>query len=219
MRYYFIAILLFLTFNLAAQEVIRGIVVDSATFAGLANVSIQVKNKQRGTTSDAKGNFSIYATRADTLVLSLLGYRRLEYPLFDYEPSMIRMSEQPTMLPSIIINDDRIFVNPYEGMFDEQNAKLRKKRIPFYYHRERKDKIKAANWREETVRVQTYVDLVINNPKTKADLIKEYGLTEKEYYDLLTQFNEKHYKVMYFLTQGELLSLLNKFFDANFPRK
>jgi hypothetical protein len=199
-----------------SQELIRGIIVDSATFSPLANVNIQIKNKQRGTTTDIKGNFSINATQLDTLVLTLVGYKRLEFPLLDYETSMIRMTEQPTILAPIIIHDSRFYENPYEGMFDEQNAKL-KKRIPFYYHKSRKDKIKAANWKEEVMRVQTYVDVIINDPETKNGLIKKYALTEKEYYDVLTQFNVKHHTVMYYLTKGELISLLNKFFEANVP--
>lgn len=193
-------------------------VVDSASFSPLPYVNVQIKNTNRGTTSDSKGNFSIPAAQLDTLVLTLVGYKRLEYSLFDYETSMIRMTEQPTLLKSITIYDSRIDVNPYEGMFDEQNARL-KKRIPFYYHKTRKDKIKAANWKDEVVRVQTYVNVVINDQETKNGLIKKHSLSEKEYYDLLTQFNERHYTVMYYLTAGELISLINKFFEANAPVK
>lgn len=218
MRYFLLGILLFTTVTSWAQDLIKGIVVDSATFSPLYSVSIQVKNKQRGTTSDSKGNFSINATELDTLIMTLVGYKRLEFPLLGYEPSVIRLAEQPTMLAPIIIHDSRLYENPYEGLFDDQNARL-KKRIPFYYHKSRKDKIKAANWREEASRVQTYVDVVINDPETKKGLSKKFNLTEKEYYDLLTAFNEKHYNVMYYLTKGELISLLNKFFEANAPIK
>ena len=203
-------------YSAQAQDLVRGIVVDSATFAALPNVNVQVKNQLRGTITDEKGNFSIRATELDTLVLSLVGYKRIEFALIGYEPGMIRMAEQPTLLAPIDIKDDRFYRNPYEGMFDEQNAKL-KKRIPFYYHKTRKDKIKAANWREESIRVQTYVDLVIHNPETKQGLMEQYALTEKEYYDILTKFNQTHYKVMYYLTPGELSSLLNQFFEAHAP--
>jgi hypothetical protein len=210
----FVLLLTALTSN--GQQLIKGIVVDSATFDALPNVNVQLKGKLKGTVTDSKGNFSVIATELDTLVLSIVGYKRLEFPLFGYEPGMIRMTEQPTMLTPITIKDNRIYVNRYEGMFDEQNARLKKK-IPFYYHKSRKDKIKAANWREEALRVQTYVDVVINNPETKQGLMKQYNLTEKEYYDVLTKFNEMHYEVMYFLTEAELTSLLNQFFEANVP--
>ncbi|MBT1706061.1 carboxypeptidase-like regulatory domain-containing protein [Chryseosolibacter indicus] len=217
MRYFLLGILLTVLSDICfGQDLVKGIVVDSATFGPLSSVSVQLKNKQRGTTTDNQGNFSIQGTELDTLVLTFVGYKRLELPLLGYEPSVIRLAEQPTILAPIIIHDSRLYQNPYEGLFNEQNARLKKK-IPFYYHKSRKDKIKAANWREEAARVQTYVDVVINDPETKKGLIQKYNLTEKEYYELLTAFNEKHYNVMYYLTKGELISLLNKFFEANVP--
>lgn len=198
------------------QQVVKGIVVDSATFAPLPYVSVQVKNKGVGTSTDIKGNFSVIASQTDTLILSLLGYERLEIPLFDYEASMIRMAERATLLKSITVTDDRMD-NPYEGLFDDQNRELNKrlkKRIPFYYNKGKKDKIKAGRWREQTLHVQTYLNLVVNNPATKADLMKKYSLTEQQYYTILTRFNEKYYNIMYFLTTAELASLLNRFFET-----
>jgi hypothetical protein len=214
MKKIFIGIILCISSLAQAQEIIRGIVVDSASFAPLPYVSILVKNQGRGTSSDAKGNFSILATRKDTLIFTLVGYERVEYPLFDWEPSMIRMAERRTLLKTITINDTRLDENPFEGLFDEQNAKL-KKSIPFYYSRARKDKIKAGRWREENVRVKTYVDVVINNPDTKDGFMKKYSLSEDEYYAILTRFNEKYYNVMYYLTASELISQLNRFFESN----
>jgi hypothetical protein len=217
MRYITLVFVLIATVSYG-QTIIRGMVVDSASFHALPYVNVHVKGTLRGTTTDVKGSFSLQATELDTLIFTLVGYRTLEYPLFAYEPSMIRMAEQPTVLAPVTIHDSRISANPYEGMFDDQNARL-KKRIPFYYHKTRKDKIKAANWREEVARVQTYVDVVINDPDTKNELIKKYTLSEKEYYDLMALFNEKHYRVMYYLTKGELISLINQFFDAYAPWK
>jgi hypothetical protein len=215
----FVALFLFLTcYAASAQEYFRGMVVDSASFAALPYVNIQIKQKLKGTTTDAKGNFAIQASFSDTLILSRVGYKTLEFPLYGYETGLITLAEKQTVLAPITILDNRINANPYQGMFDEQNANL-KKRIPFYYSKARKDKIKAANWREESMRVQTYVDLLINTPSTKQDLMKKFKLSEKEYYEVLTHFNEKNYQVMYYLTTGELLSLLNRFFEANAPVK
>ena len=61
--------------------------------------------------------------------------------------------------------------------------------------------------------------MVINDPETKARLMKEYELTEVEYYAVLAKFNEKNYNVMYYLTAGELISLLNRFFEQSAPGK
>lgn len=195
-----------------SQQTIRGIVVDSASFAPLPYVSIQVKSGMRGTSTDTKGNFGIFAAETDTLVFSLLGYERLELPLAGYEPSLIRMVEKATELPMVTIDDYRLD-NVYEGMFEEGRPARLKQGMPFYYSRGRKDKVMAGRWRENELRVQTYLDVVVNNPDTKAGLMKLHDLTEKEYYDILTRFNEKHHQVMYFLTAAELMSFLNRFFE------
>lgn len=210
------ALLLLMAFTSQAQQLIRGLVADSATFSSLPNVSVKLKNTLRGTTTDAKGNFSITAAESDTLVFTIIGYKRLELPLAGYETGMILLTEQPMMLAPVDVYDSKLYQNPYDGMFDEERAKLKKK-IPFYYSKARKDRMKAANWREQEMVVQTYVDVVINNPQTKDGLMKQFKLSEKEYYDLLTLFNEQHYKVMYFLTSAELASLINKFFESHAP--
>jgi hypothetical protein len=210
---------LIVTFGVThAQEIFKGIVVDSASFAPLPYVSVQLKGTTRGTTTDAKGNFSLFGTQKDTLIFSLIGYARIELPLKGYEASLIRLAERTTMLQAITIHDSRVSANPYEGMFDDRLAAL-KARIPFYYSRGRKDKIKAGRWREENAIVQTYVDVVINNPKTKEELMKTHGLSEDAYYSILTKFNEKHYTVMYYLTQAELVSLLNRFFESEVSKR
>jgi hypothetical protein len=195
------------------QEIIKGMVVDSATFSPLPFVNIQLKNRLKGTTSDDLGNFSILGTREDTLVLTRVGYLRVELPLFDYETGLIPMTEAVTELKAITIMDSK-FRNPYEGLFEDQNAALIRKKLPFYYSKAKKDKIKLGRLREENMRVQTYVDVVINNPETKAALMKKFSLTEDEYYKRLTAFNEKHYNVMYYLTSAELLSFLDRFFES-----
>ena len=196
-----------------AQEAFRGIVVDSASLESLPYVSIQVKNSSRGTTTDEKGGFVIEASSRDTLVFSLVGYETLELPLSTYEPGMIRLNEKYTLLRAVTIDEYRR-ENLYEGMFDEQNAGLQRRSLPFYYSKAKKEKIRLQDLRTENQRVQTYVDVVVNNPELKARLMARYGLTQQEYYDVLRAFNETHYRVMYYLTRAELLSLLNNFFES-----
>ena len=212
--------ILFITFLLpaTAQEIMRGLVVDSATFNHLPFVNIQLKNKGRGTMTDEKGSFSIAASRNDTLVFSLVGYHRLEMPLNDYEASMIRLTEKYTLLETVTIHELRQGENPYEGMFEDQNAAL-KKSIPFYLSKAKKEKIKFQSLKEENMRVKTYVDVVINNSDTKGSLMKKHHLQEHEYYAVLREFNEKHYRIMYYLTPAELISLLNSFFENHSPKK
>jgi hypothetical protein len=193
------------------QEAMRGIVVDSATLSALSSVNVQIKNGTTGTFTDEKGNFTITAAQSDTLVFTLVGYEHLELPLLNYEPGIIRLNEKYTLLQAVTIDEYRR-ENPYEGMFEEQNARL-KKSIPFYYSRAKKEKIKVQSLREENIRVKTYVDVVVNDPAFKTGLMKQHNLNEDEYYDLLRAFNEKHHRVMYYLTRAELVSLVNTFFE------
>jgi CarboxypepD_reg-like domain len=196
-----------------AQKIVKGIVVDSATFAPIPFVNIQLKSSTRGTSTDSEGNFSILASDKDTLLFSIVGYQRLELPLFDYEASVIRLTEKVTQLKTITIIDSK-FGNPYDGMFDEQNAAIARRKLPFYMSKVKKEKIWFDRLRSENVRVKTYVDLVINKPETKSGLMKRFSITEDEYYKTLTKFNEKYYNVMYYLTSAELESFLNKFFES-----
>lgn len=198
-----------------AQESIRGIVVDSVSLEALPSVSIQSKRSMTGTVTDAKGNFSIKALPGDTLVFSLVGYKTWALPLEGYEAGIIRMSEQYTLLEAVTINEYR-GGQMYEGMFDEQNARL-KKSIPFYFSKAKKEKIKLQSLREENIRVQTYVDVVVNDPELKRRMMRTYSLTQDEYYSVLTAFNETHYRVMYYLTAAELVSMLNTFFASHRP--
>jgi hypothetical protein len=206
-------LLLFFTAFCNAQKVMTGIVVDSATFSPLPYVNIQLKHGLKGTSTDSNGNFNILASEKDTLVFSLVGYQRLELALFDYEASVIRLTEKITELKPITIVDTK-FANPYEGLFDEQNAALVRRKLPFYFSKAKKEKIRFDYLKNENVRVKTYVDLVINNPNTKSGLMKKYSLTEDGYYKTLTKFNERYYNVMYHLTSAELESFLNKFFES-----
>jgi len=208
-------ILMLITLSSAAtgQILIRGILADSSTFNPLEGVTVRVKHQRTGTVSDQQGNFNLTATQQDTLIFSRVGYKTLEFPLFQYEPSLILMTEDVTYLEAVTVVDSAEY-NPYAGMFDEQNSKLTslRKSIPFYYVKARKDKIMRQRLKNENLRVKTYVDVVINSSATKADLMKRHELTEDEYYDLLAKFNEQNYAVMYYLTGVELISLLNNFY-------
>jgi hypothetical protein len=212
--YTFLLLLSGAVYSQAQQQPVRGIVVDSVTLNALPSVNIQVKNGTIGTRTDEKGSFSILADPRDTLVFTLVGYKRLELPLEGYEPGVIRMREQYRLLQAVTIDEYRAG-NLYEGMFDEQNARL-KKSIPFFFSKARKEKIKVQSLREENLRVKTYVDVVVNDPELKNTLVKKYALTEDQYYDALTKFNEQHYRVMYYLTRAELISLINTFFESRY---
>ncbi|MGB4973894.1 MAG: hypothetical protein WBO32_14605, partial [Cyclobacteriaceae bacterium] len=143
------------------------------------------------------------------------GYHTFEMALYNWDPSVIIMAESITVLNTVVIKGSSPEDN-YELLFSEQIKQLAKsnRKLPFYFSQGKKEKIKLYRFEDEKDRVQTYVDVVINNPNTKALLMKGNQLTESDYYATLTRFNEKYYRVMYYLTAPELLSLLNRFFGA-----
>lgn len=216
-----LTIIIFLLFTtteavLAQQEIFQGMVVDSATFSALPYVNVRIKGTSRGTSADANGKFAIQATRRDTLLISLVGYDSLIIPLYDWETSVVRMTENITMLQTVTIRSTPL--DPYQGMFDEQNATRDNRKNRFYFSRERKEKNKISWLLQDNLMAKTYVDLIINNPETKTNLMTRHHLTEEQYYETLERFNEKNYRVMYYLTAGELLTLLNNFFERDLAK-
>src|SRR5882762_8472001 len=71
------------SFCVSAQEkTVKGKVTDSDTNDGLPGVSILVKGTNRGTTTDANGDFTISIANDDAvLVCTFIGYQTLEVPI------------------------------------------------------------------------------------------------------------------------------------------
>ncbi|HEX8060385.1 MAG TPA: carboxypeptidase-like regulatory domain-containing protein [Cyclobacteriaceae bacterium] len=206
-----------ITVTCFAQDVVtvKGIVIDSAKLRPIPFVNVVVKKANRGTATDQKGNFIINARSTDTIRFSFVGYKTLELPAKDWEPSVIMMAEVVTVLKTLTVHGEA--VNPYEGMFDEEIRKLEdsKKSPPFYFSKNKKEKILVARAKNEQVRVKHYVDLLVKDESVKKYLMKQHRLTETRYYDLLARFNQKNYAIMYYLTDSELLTLLYRFYDVN----
>lgn len=57
---------------------VTGTVVEEGTKTPLAGVSVLIKNTKKGTTTDAKGHYSIKAHTADKLTFSCIGYQNAE---------------------------------------------------------------------------------------------------------------------------------------------
>lgn len=201
----------------AAQnpEAIKGIVADSANHRPIQFVNVIIKGTQRGTTTDQKGYFSLSAYPTDTVLFSFIGYKTLEFPAKDWEPSVILMPEEVTLLKPITVESTPL-ADPYEHLFDEENIRLKNSQqtIPFWYPRDKKERIKIGRAKNEAIRVKHYVDLLVKDDKVKNGLMKKHKLTEEQYYAILTKFNEKNYAIMYYLTDSELLSLLYRFYES-----
>jgi hypothetical protein len=80
MRYFVVFLFALLSLSSFAQgtpapEKVSGIILNEATLQPVSGVSIININRVKGTTTDARGNFSIEGTANDTLHVSLAGYQ------------------------------------------------------------------------------------------------------------------------------------------------
>lgn len=216
-----IILAIFIAIGCHAQDVVsvKGIVADSATHAPIMFVNVFIKKTTRGTSTDKNGFFSITANPDDTVQFSFVGYKTLEFPVKDWDPSVILLPEDIIILNNITIRGTALG-DPYEHLFDEENMRLKNanKPIPFYYPKDKKDKILLSRAKKEQERVKNYVNLVVKDDKLRLELMKKHRLSEQEYYDILAKFNAKNYAVMYYLTDSELLTLIYRFYDSNSPR-
>ena len=199
----------------AEKVSIRGIVVDSLTLASLPGVTIRIKRTGQGVLSDPRGAFSIQATVIDTLVFTSVGYKKIEYPLFDDEDEvLIRMKENYILLKEVttastaektaVPEHEIITPSLGEGIFS-----------PFtYFSKTEHEKRKLIKLREENRRIKTYVEL-INDPYLKDDIMEKFSLREKEYYELLAKFNQQNGQAVYMNNRDDIKKLLYSFFITN----
>ena len=104
--------LLFFSLSSFSQKLIKGIVVDSASFANLPDVNVKVKGTNRGTYTNASGIFTIVASEKDTLIFSSIGFARTALPVYvNDETMLVRMREESILLKEITINDQGYHIN------------------------------------------------------------------------------------------------------------
>ena len=87
---------------------INGVVMTADSLMGVPNVTVQVKNKNRGVESEYTGVFSIICYKGDTLQFSCMGFRAKDFPdsreLKGQYFSIIQLMVQDTFyLPETII--------------------------------------------------------------------------------------------------------------------
>jgi hypothetical protein len=213
----FLAFVLMMSLSGFAQKQTHGIVVDSLTMAALQGVHVRVKNSDRGTVTNAKGEFYINTTAADTLLLSRVGYLDLSIPLlFEEEDILIRMKERVRYLKEITISGTRL--NPSEVTRSVRTAPRKMSTAdafssPWdYFTKGEKDKRKTVKLINENNRIKTYVE-VINDMLIREDIMGELGLSETEYYATLAEFNKQSAgTVLYSTDRYEIMEALKYFF-------
>jgi len=214
-----IVLCMLLSFTAHPQKLIRGFIIDSASFIPLSYVNIKIKNANRGTSSDAKGGFSISTMTGDTLVFSLVGYNTEEFSAAELEETIIiRMAIRIRELDQITIigrkekvvrpihmtpQSNVVNYGPYGAGFDLG-----------YFSKYAKEKRKLVRVKEEHERVKNYI-AVVCDPDIKEKICREYALTDDQYFELLARFNIQNLNRSFDLTSAEWVTVLRKFYSDN----
>jgi hypothetical protein len=201
-----------------AQRLYRGIVADSAQLFSLPDVHVSVKGTTKGTTTNALGNFLIYAQPTDTLLFTYLGYLSVELPLlFQEDAVMVLLRENTRMLAEVTVKAKRLYPNKIQD-----RTKAEPKRMDAldgaaspleYFSRWEREKRKLARVVEEFNQVQVYIQ-VITDPDVMAIMKETYQLTDQQYYASIEAFNQKYLAVQYYTDPDEIMEALHRFFEG-----
>ena len=214
-KFCFLALASLLSISAFAQTT-HGIVVDSLTLVPLQGVHVKLKGSNRGTVTDARGEFYIAAQRVDTLTLSRIGYVDLTIPLFfEEEDILIRLKERVRILKEITISGTRLS----EGEVTRTTRTIPRKMStadafssPWeYFTRGQRDKRKVTKLINENNRIRTYVQ-VIHDQLLREEIMEEHELSETEYYNILAAFNGQSQDVLYSTDKLEIIDSLKSFF-------
>jgi hypothetical protein len=220
-----------------AQIILRGMVVDSSSMHGLADVNILIKQTDRGTVSDYRGGFLLKTGENDTIVFSKVGYFSKTLPAVDVNKVVIIfLKEEVRMLRPVQVNDKEMpsWLPKVQAESAWKNSTYDKEftDVPGFqgvqtfgpgyvfkmpgsgFKKEAKAKQKLKEVREENDKARNYIQFV-NDPEFKAKIMSDYQLTEEDYYQLLARFNEKNKDFLYRLDLREVIPLLVQFYADN----
>jgi hypothetical protein len=215
----FLIVLLASTYNGYSQTLYQGIVADSSTLEVISGVHVRVKNSKQGTVTNQQGRFTIAASSFDTLVFSFIGYKELELSLvFEEETLLIRLREKVNLLKEITITASRLTDNlitrsvrvppkvmsEAEGVFSPID----------YFSRWQQEKRKLLKMIEEGNRTITYLQ-VVSDQLIREELMDEFALTERQYYDLLAKFNQHSGTIQYATDPEEIYVALKSFLEKS----
>ncbi len=200
------------------QQPFRGIVADSSSLVNLPDVHVSIKGTGKGTTTNALGNFLLYAQPTDTLVFTCLGYLPAELPLiFQDDAVMVLLKENTRLLEAVTIQAKRLYPNAIEDRTKTEPRHmdaLEGAASPLtYFSRVEREKRKLAHIIQEFNQAQTYIQ-VITDPDVKTIMKETYHLTDQQYYAIIEAFNQSHVSVQYYSDPDEIMEALHLFFET-----
>lgn len=97
-------IAMLLTLAAAAQQVLKTAgQVRSGKGEKLPGINIQVKHSGKGTVTDAEGRFALTVAPGDTLLVSGIGYKKLEVPVNGKPQLDLRLTDDETALGEVVV--------------------------------------------------------------------------------------------------------------------
>lgn len=198
---------------------------DSITLNAVPNASIKIKNTNYGTITNLNGIFFLKVKETDTLIISSIGYGRVQVPVsFEDEALFVRLAQDVIMLQEVTVLGRR------EALKKElPSLKLKSKGVPWYgsvpngaggaavnldyFSKREREKRKLVKLTAELASTQTYVEIV-TNPDVKQELLDRFSLSDSTFYKILTRFNEQHQEVTHSGNQGNIIDALFSFFEG-----
>ena len=216
------------------QIILTGMVVDSASMEALPNVNILNKQTGKRTVSDIRGGFALDAGAQDTILFSRIGYlTRVLSAARAGEMVIIFLREERRMLDPVEIRERNLPAwlptIPRESSWKNTLYDTRGADIPGFrgiqtfgpgyvfrmpgsgFKKEAREKQKLQEVRKENEKARDYIHLV-NSAEIKGKIMRDFRLSEAEYYRLLAIFNEKNRDFLYRLEPHEVVPLLLQFY-------
>lgn len=104
LRFLCVALCLLLVTKVSAQDgALKGTIKDAAGMS-IPGATIQVKGTNKGTTTNAEGNFSINATSGQTLIISAVGFATQEIKVGSQSSFSIAMDEDVANLSEVVVS-------------------------------------------------------------------------------------------------------------------
>lgn len=115
MKYlFFLLTLLLITPTVFAQEdtTVKGVIINGSNDSPLEGVNIVNINQVKGSTTNAKGEFEVYAKANDTLHFSFLGFKSIKVRVTNdwikFGSSTIALTELALALEEVVVNQFRL---------------------------------------------------------------------------------------------------------------
>jgi hypothetical protein len=238
---YALCIFVAIAFAAEGQQMISGMVADSATMQPMMNVNVKVRNATQVAVTDFRGFFTIQANDFDTLIFSRVGYfTKQKQARVIKDVVVVFLTEQTNLLKTITIDAEHTVpwlpklkpTSPYRNnTYDQRTLNMPGFQGfqtfgpgiviggPFSrFSKPVKEKKKLHIVQEENYKARNYVEIV-NDTTVKNKIMRENHITEEEYFKLLAIFNEKNKDIIYELEPNELISILMLFYSENTRKK